>query len=142
MTYFWPSTQHFLFSFWYFLIPTPRLFKMIYVLTPTGPYKMSYLPVFISCIIIFIIAIFFLKNPNLALQSSESAVAIIQIWQQGSWNIFFLEHILPCILRLQLNIFYIIIYDTKRYRPSYLLLCMHFSILRQAFPSFSCFFSF
>lgn len=67
---------------------------------------MSYLPVFIFHIIIFVIAISSLKNSNLVLQSSESAFAIIQIWQQGSWrfflpSVFSLPHI-PC---LQLSIF-------------------------------------
>lgn len=67
---------------------------------------MSYLPVFIFHIIIFVIAISSLKNSNLVLQSSESAFAIIQIWQQGSWR-FFLPSVssLPHIPCLQLSIF-------------------------------------
>lgn len=68
---------------------------------------MSYLPVFIFRIIIFVIAISSLKNSNLVLQSSESAFAIIQIWQQGSWRFFSLPSVFshPHIHCLQLSIF-------------------------------------
>lgn len=97
---------------------------------------MSYLPVFIFRIIIFVIAISSLKNPNLVLQSSESAFAIIQIWQQGSWRFFFPQCILSSPHPLSpIEYFFIIIYDTKRCRPSYLLLCMHFQFYAKRFLS-------
>lgn len=97
---------------------------------------MSYLPVFTFCIIIFVIAISSLKNSNLALQSSESAFAIIQIWQQGSWRFF--SPVYPLFPTSSVSN-WVFFYYYLRYKtlPTELFVIMYaFSILRQAFPFF------